>query len=312
MKAWKICVLLFYSSQAIWAQRSTFDTINFENTVHLNRLYFDSTQSSGIWQIGRPQKPLFDSAYSGDFAIITDTTLNYIGGSADTFGFGFEIFGVETSIEFKHRFDLDSLKAFGNLEISVDSGNTWHLLHDTIDSFNFMSQIGNNLGVYGTSVYNFYPKLDTSLQARNGFTGNSNGWISSLIQFPCYAIKKPWEIYLRFNFSADSSAIAGEGWMIDDIMISSYGDCSGFEENALVNKVEIFPNPSFGDEIKISIPWEETIDYRIYSSTGQLVQRGNLPPFEQSIPLKFSRTGLYSLFFSSQQQVVGSALLLKP
>jgi len=293
-------------------QTSLYDTLNFENNSHQGRIYFDSTQSSGIWQIGRPQKALFDSAYSGNFAMITDTAQNYSASSSDTFSFGFEIYGSITTVEFKHRFDFDSLHAYGNIEISADSGVSWHLLHDTINSFNFLNQVSNNLGSYGTDLNNFYSMNDTTTNGINGFTGKSSGWVNSQIQFPCYAIKRPWEVYLRFNFIADSVAIPAEGWMIDDIMIYSYGGCGNLAESELTRKVDIFPNPSFGNEIKVSEPWEQTILYKVYSAAGQLVQSGNLPPFSQTIPLKFNEAGLYSFYFYSKQQPMGSALLQKP
>ncbi len=312
MKSYLLCLVLASFSQILLAQRSVFDTLSFENTSHQNRLYFDSTQSNRIWQIGNPKKVLFNSASSGDFAIITDTTLNYSPNTNDLFGFGFEIFGSITTIEFKHRYDLDSLHAFGNIEISVDSGNTWHLLHDTINSFYFLNQVSNNLGSYGTDLFNFYARRDTSTLSNNGFTGTSNGWVTSQIQFPCYAIKRPWEIYLRFNFIADSMAVPAEGWMIDDIIISSFGECSSLINDPLKKKIEVFPNPSFAEELRISEAWDQMVNYRIYSATGQLVQTGQLSAFEQKIALKFSEAGLYRIFFNVDEQLMGSAQLLRP
>ena len=87
---------------------------------------------------------IFYSAYSGKFALNTDTILNYSANSSDTFSLGFEIYGAFTTIEFKHRYDLDSLHAYGNIEISADSGISWHLLHDTIVAINLLHQISNN------------------------------------------------------------------------------------------------------------------------------------------------------------------------
>jgi hypothetical protein len=162
---------------------------------------------------------IFDSAYSGKFALITDTILNYSANSSDTFSLGFEIYGAITTIEFKHRDDLDSLHACGNIEISADSGISWPLLNDTIDSFGFLYQITNFHGPYGTVLSNFYTQHKPN-SGYNGFTGHSKGWETSIIEFPCFAIKRPWEVYLRFNFFADSVALPGEGWMIDDIIIN--------------------------------------------------------------------------------------------
>jgi hypothetical protein len=41
------------------------------------RISADSTNPPNIWQIGKPQKPFFDCAYSYPRAIVTATILNY-------------------------------------------------------------------------------------------------------------------------------------------------------------------------------------------------------------------------------------------
>ena len=311
MKILNLCLLFFLSTNLLKAQPALWDTLNFENTLHSSRLYLDSTQSSGIWQIGKPQKTLFDSAYSGDFALLTDTFLNYSSSSSDTFYLGFSIYGNGTSIEFKHRYDLDSLHAFGNIELSADSGQTWQLLHDSINRFYLWSQQNNNIGSYGTEVYNLYTKHDLT-GSKNGFTGNSAGWITSYINFPCYAIKRPWEVYLRFNFSADSMALAGEGWMIDDIIINSFGgECSGLSENASVPVIELYPNPNRGEELRLSKAWGQNVKFKVYSLTGQLAQEGGIEAFQHSIPLKELQSGFYSLHFYEGEQLLAVAKFQK-
>ena len=288
------------------AQSPLFDTLSFESTLHQNRIYFDSTQSSRIWQIGNPQKVIFDSAYSGNFALITDTFFNYSANSSDTLSLGFEIYGAITTIEFKHRYDLDSLHAYGNIEISADSGISWHLLHDTIDVNNILPQISNNLGPYGIILTNFYIKHNPT-NDRNGFTGQSKNWETSIIEFPCFAIKRPWEVYLRFNFFADSLAMPGEGWMIDDIIISSFGGCSRLNENDEVPTIDIYPNPNYGQNIRLSTAWDMHVSYKLYDLNGQLIKLGTLAAFEKSIFLKNIKSGFYSLHFYDNQNPLGTA-----
>lgn len=305
MKISNLILLFFFTANCIKAQTAVWDTLSFENNLHLSRLYFDSTQSSGIWQIGKPQKTLFNSAYNSDFALLTDTLLNYIPSSSDTFYLGFSIYGNGTSIEFKHRYDLDSLHAFGNIELSADSGQTWRLLHDSINPFYLWSQQNNNIGSYGTEVNNLYTKHDL-LGNKNGFTGKSAGWINTMIMFPCYAIKKPWELYLRFNFSADSLALAGEGWMIDDIIINSFGgECSDLKENATIPIINVYPNPNRGEELRLSKAWEENVKFKLYNLRGQLAQEGSIAAFQHSIPLKKMQSGFYSLQFFKEEQLIG-------
>jgi hypothetical protein len=126
---------------------------------------------------------IFDSAYSGKFALITDTILNYSANSSDTFSLGFEIYGAITTIEFKHRDDLDSLHACGNIEISADSGISWHLLKDTINAINLLHQISNNFVSYGTNLTNFCIKHNPT-NDRNGFTGQFKTGKQVVLNFP--------------------------------------------------------------------------------------------------------------------------------
>ena len=311
MKVWNFCLLFLLSQSVVIGQAAIWDTLNFENNLHSSRLYFDSTQSSGIWQIGKPQKTLFNSAYSGDFALITDTLLNYSASSSDTFYLGFSIYGNGTSLEFKHRYDLDSLHAFGNIELSIDSGQTWKLLHDSINPFYLWSQQNYNIGSYGTEVYNLYTKHDL-IGNNNGFTGKSAGWINTMIMFPCYAIKRPWEVYLRFNFSADSVALAREGWMIDDIIINSFGgECSDLRENAIVPIIDIYPNPSQNEIVQLSKAWDQKVKFNIYNLTGQLAQDGIIEAHQYSIPLKKLQSGFYNLHFYDGEQLLGVAKFQK-
>jgi hypothetical protein len=190
MKDWKLCLLFFIYVNEEKAQSPQFDTLWFESTPRQKRIYFDSTQRSEIWQIGEAQKLIFDSAYSRKFALITDTILNYSANSCDTFSLGFEKYGAITTIEFKHRYDLDSLHVCGNIDISADSGISWHLLHDTINAINLLHQISNSFVPDATNLTNFYIKHNPT-HDRNGFTGQSKNWETSSIEFPCLAIKRP-------------------------------------------------------------------------------------------------------------------------
>jgi hypothetical protein len=310
MKDWKLYLLFFISLSTVKGQASLFDTLSFENSLHQSRISFDSTQSSGIWQIGAPQKVLFDSAHSEGFAMITDTTLLYSAGTSDTFSLAFDIYGAITTIEFKHRYNLDSLHAYGNIEISADSGNSWHLLHDTIDSFGFLYQITNFHGPYGTVLSNFYTQHKPN-SGYNGFTGHSKGWETSIIEFPCFAIKRPWEVYLRFNFFADSAALPGEGWMIDDIIISSFGGCSSLKEKHKFPIIDIFPNPNYEQNIMLSKPWDKSINFDLYNINGQLHSIGIIAAFGKTIPLLNIKSGLYSLHFYDDQTPIGFAKFQK-
>ena len=53
-------------------------TINFELGENLDLIRIDSTTNpNNIWQIGTPQKTIFDSGYMTSRAMLTDSTSNY-------------------------------------------------------------------------------------------------------------------------------------------------------------------------------------------------------------------------------------------
>jgi len=66
-----VCSLISFGALA--QNASTADSCNFETPCTL--VVMDS--ASGIWQIGPPQKAIFDSAYSLPNALVTDTLNTY-------------------------------------------------------------------------------------------------------------------------------------------------------------------------------------------------------------------------------------------
>jgi len=61
----------------ILAQQS-YENINFDNTNNIKSVFIDSVNfRHNVWQIGKPQKSIFKSAYSIPNAIVTDTINPY-------------------------------------------------------------------------------------------------------------------------------------------------------------------------------------------------------------------------------------------
>jgi len=67
-----IALLIFI--QKSFAQTIYLDTISFEAGQHLITI---DTQANNIWQVGKPAKSQFNSAYSIPNAIVTDTLHPY-------------------------------------------------------------------------------------------------------------------------------------------------------------------------------------------------------------------------------------------
>ncbi len=299
---YSLCALLFCSSA--FAQ---VDTVNFETTSLLVEI---DTTAGSIWQIGKPGKLVFDSAYSAPKAIVTDTLLSYPINNTSSFTLGFQLYGGQPYIEFKHRFDTDSLKDGGFVEISQDSGQSWMLLSDTT------YQNWNNpfYWLYGLETQNFYGVNDTLKNAPIGFSGRSNGWTTSIIRFPCFAVKKPYELMLRFTFVSDSINNPGDGWIIDDIYIHNQGVCSNLAENQLP-QVDAYPNP-FSNKTRIDLASGNYLhngSYALYDVRGNqvatksklvgdsfLIEKGNLAKgiytllvLESGVPVSIGRLSIY-------------------
>jgi hypothetical protein len=79
---------------------------------------------TNIWQIGTPQKSFFNSAYQNNTPILTDTSNFYPISRNDYFEIAIPLFDSiwgEVNLSFYHKYDTDTLKDGGIIEISFDS-----------------------------------------------------------------------------------------------------------------------------------------------------------------------------------------------
>ena len=123
-----LCFAIFFIKSSkgqytVVAEEST----NFENNTSL--IHIDTTNGN-IWQIGTPQKTFFGNSYSVPYSIMTDTLNSYPINTFSTFTFEYNDTNFwytipDASIGFWHKYEMDSLKDGGYVEISLDSGMTW-------------------------------------------------------------------------------------------------------------------------------------------------------------------------------------------
>jgi hypothetical protein len=202
---------------------------------------------ANLWQIGHPQKTFFNAAWSADRAIVTDTLNPYPTSSHAWFdlylgGFNFNqyYYPWSTFIDFRHKFDSDSLHDGGYITISWDKGLTWmNAISDTVP----MSHAFMNLS------WNIYSPADTLYNGEPGFSGRSAGWIQTGLSWNEIHVKKTLEfppdtLIVRFNFISDNDHHPREGWMIDDIRLYSLELWGSIEENNSGNPaLKLGPNP---------------------------------------------------------------------
>ena len=101
--------------------------------------YCDTLPYSGIWQVGKPHKKFFDSAYSFPNAIVTDTVNPYPVNNHSAFEiiiYNSYCYPFECSplyLSFEHKYDTDSLNDGCYLDISYDRGKTWvNIINDSL------------------------------------------------------------------------------------------------------------------------------------------------------------------------------------
>lgn len=169
---------------------------------------YPDTSANNIWQIGPPQKILFDSPSTVPNVLVTDTINNYpdsVNCYAWFNAIHEPIWGV-LAVQWMQKLDLDSAKDVGFVEFSDDSGATWQ------NAF------------YHPSVYNFYGwdlanHFDTGSDGF-GFTGTDTTWKNVWLCFdPGYVSGKE-HLFVRYRIVSDSINTNQEGWMIDNLMVA--------------------------------------------------------------------------------------------
>ena len=230
--------LICYSQIWPWEKEKIWDTISFE-TSYPYLIINSDTQN--IWQIAEPNKSLFNSAYDSNKVIITDSINFYPVENHSYFdlyigNFNNEWYMGNNFIEFKHKFDTDSLKDGGYITYSIDLGTTWYSIVPDTGSY------------FSPPEYdNFYSENDTLFNGEHGFSGKSDGWITTTISWYAIPIKSQTSegdtMILRFNFISDSIDNHMEGWMIDEIILYSIHIGGDVRNNDYNNQVQLFPNP---------------------------------------------------------------------
>ncbi|MFC0876640.1 T9SS type A sorting domain-containing protein [Saccharicrinis sp. FJH2] len=262
----------------IQAQRieGVWDILSFENNYEYLKI---DTSQQNIWQIGKPQKPLFDNAYDGTNAIVTDTINSYPVNNYSYFDlvlgeFNFSYhFRESIALEFKHKYNTDSLFDGGYLTISYDNGVSWtNIFNDTAGLYMVTPNILEN---------DYYSCITTKLSNDEiGFSGNSNGWLTvdlSWYVLTCglkstrYNPQTVDTVIIRFNFISDNNDTGKEGWMIDDIKLYSVDVGDQIRNPDLNEVVIVYPNPS-SDILNIRLKaLFKKVQVDVYDLTGKMI-----------------------------------------
>jgi hypothetical protein len=257
-----------------------------------------NVDSNGIWEIGKPNKSIFDSSYSGLNSMVTDLDSLYPNNDTSIFyatysynGWIPNYLGIfhPLEIELIHRFNTDTTSDYGAIEMSFNGGNTWY---DVLSSAHNISW-----GPYQNHHY-FLGTNDTIYDSLS-ISGNSNGWVHSKFSKDIEqlvfndSLSLGDSILLRFTFVTDSIG-RNEGWQIDDLCIKM-DIFNTVEENHRETKISIIPNPAKEIiRIQFSDPNVRVQqELKIYSITGQLVLHQMITPPESEINIETLESGVY-------------------
>jgi hypothetical protein len=218
----------------VFAQYALYESFEYPYDAFRSSFYVDTVNcNNNLWQIGRPQKTVFDTAYSAPNVIITDTLNTYPANDTSilyvrTGG----LFHGMLSLRFQYQLDIDTLSS-AKFEVSGDLGANW---------INPMTE---------DTTYLFYwtggkPSLDTSTHGWHLFDLNMDIWsyafAGSAYSFPHYRTSDT--ILYRFTFISGDSTVHRDGWMMDNFM----GENTGRVGVDAISETSShpFPNPSCG------------------------------------------------------------------
>ena len=267
-----ICSVKFSSAQ--------FHTQYFDgaDTLVTNSIRIDiDTASQNVWQIGAPQKAIFDSAATQPYAIVTDTINFYP--TNDTSRFiakvllNFGSWGI-FALQWKQKLDMDTAFDGGIIEYSIDTGSTW------VNVFN------------NPYVYNFYgfqtANQDTLAGGEFAFSGTDSTWRVIWLCFDLSWLQlfQPNDTLLfRFTLLSDSVNNNKEGWMIDNMLsrvtiIHTAKDNEQEQENYL----NVYPNPASNI---VHIQAQKIMDFHIIETMELVDPFGRVVDKWTNIPTKF-------------------------
>ena len=237
---------------------------------------------NNIWQIGGPHKTFFNAPYTPPNVIVTDTMNDYPINNLSTFELIAGQFNLpfpfdEMFIDFRHKYDCDSLKDGGYITVSWDGGSTWM---NIIDDTNAPYMITPHRPYYLYGNENLYNTSTRLANGEHGFTGNSGTWIHSCMAYydlPLNSKKMRSDTTrFRFNFYSDSIQNNREGWMIDQIRLFSIDLGSGIKEYTEGKTHSYFyPNPIRTTATFIMNRTYNDVHYELIDSKGVIISTSN-------------------------------------
>lgn len=272
---------------------------NANNSIFIN---FD-TSSSNIWQIGKPQKIIFNSAATFPNALVTDTLHAYPSNNVSRFSIGINhglwSWGIG-AIQWKQKLDLDAQMDGGIIEYSTDTGTTWHNVFNNPYIYNF----------YGFDSIN----KDTLPNGDYAFTGTDTSWKDIWLCFDASYFHTVDTLILRFTLKTDTVDNLKEGWLIDNILFHRTMIHTVVKTIPDSNYLKVYPTITTGI---VNILAEKLQRYHIiesmqlYDMQGRLVQQFGISPTKFFIDISHHPNGTYYLKINTNLKSQTFPVILK-
>jgi len=220
---------------------------NFEPPFMAIAVFIDTT-GNNAWQVGRPQKSVFDSAATFPNALVTDTTNTYPVNmnSAVELRMVTQKPVLELRLHWQQKFDFDSLSDGGMIEISTDSGASWE---------NVLTM--PSIGV--PDAFDTVNLRKLSLNGNVGLTGTDTVWREVFLRF---FLPPTQDIRIRFTAISDSIDNGRDGWMIDSF-VAEYMYYISVNETETGKQLKVYPTVTKGLIAIESAEEPDNNEYRI-------------------------------------------------
>lgn len=271
------------------------DTIQSSIKIHFNG------DSTNIWQIGKPQKKLFNAASTIPNALLTDTINNYPSNDSSSFEYTVTPWTNDgiLAIQWMQKLDMDAGNDFGLIEFSVDSGDTWKNVFDNPHIYNF----------YGFDSAN----VDTFQNNNLAFTGTDTAWKNIWLCYELTWLSDYDSVMVRHTFVSDSVDNEHEGWMIDNLK-AHVTILHTVNETEKKEYMTVGPNPTRG---RIDIVTKKIDEYHIIEEMelvnvkGQVVQQWSRKPTKFYVDISDHPNGVYFLNVKTNKKAESFKVILE-
>jgi hypothetical protein len=246
------------------------DTIDYYTIFY----EIDSLDTNNVWQVGPPQKVLFNASSTSPNALMTDTLYPYPPNDTSTVlfrmpndWFNWGIF----ALQWVQKLDFDSTANDGGIvEFSNDNGLSWMNAFNNPYVYNFFGYDPNNAGfIQGTT---------------DGFIGRDTTWRNVWLCLDLSWLSLATDtILFRFTMVSDSTTDDKEGWMIDNVL----GNITGVHtvnEIESSQRIQIQPNPASD---KLYIQTKKVNEFHIVEQILLHDAQGNVVRHFSNCPTKF-------------------------